>query len=43
MKQRPRIYWTESQKALVWNRWQTRYSDRRGIELNYRPLPHQII
>lgn len=22
MKQRPRIYYTESQKALMWERWQ---------------------
>ena len=22
MKQRPRIYYTESQKALMWDRWQ---------------------
>jgi len=28
MKQRPRIFYTEEQKALMWNRWQ------KGASLN---------
>lgn len=26
MKQRPRIYYTDTQKALMWDRWQKRES-----------------
>ncbi len=28
MKQRPRIYYTEANKSLMWDRWQKRTSER---------------
>ncbi|SAK48133.1 hypothetical protein AWB83_00965 [Caballeronia ptereochthonis] len=37
MKQRPRIYYSESQKALMWDRW------RKGETFEYLGAPWPIL
>ena len=37
MKQRPRIYYTDQQKALMWERWQPISADAAPAEIVQRP------
>jgi len=39
MKQRPRIYYTDTQKALMWDRWQKGESLQQIAQLFDRNLP----
>ena len=39
MKQRPRIYYSESQKALMWDRWQRGDSLRQIAQLRWATGP----
>ncbi len=39
MKQRPRIYYTETQKALMWERWQKGDSLQQIAQLGLTVLP----
>ncbi len=40
MKQRPRIYYTESQKALMWERWRAGTVSLGGTRAGKRRLLH---
>jgi len=44
MKYRPRIYYTDEQKALMWDRWQLfiKREFKRNDVLNVANLPHEI-